>query len=132
MKCTLSRIVVGTIMALSMASHPALADTMAGCYVDSPALDTARPNFCEGVGTSRTGTAVFEVMGIDQSTGRYTIQYLDGTCASVFYTRNEGWVCFRSVGNRHSITQRVSVTDTSTGVTQIPSATASYEYEDRR
>jgi hypothetical protein len=104
-----------------------LSSAAAGCYVDTPAWDVATADSCEAFSSASSTTAVFSVLGLDQSSGRYTIQYLDNTCASIFYTTNEGLVCTRPIGSYQSISQRVQVTDTVTGQSRIMSATAYYE-----
>jgi hypothetical protein len=104
-----------------------LSSAEAGCYVDTPAWDVATPGFCEGYSSASQTTAVFSVLGIDQSSGRYLIQYLDNTCSSVFYTVNEGWVCTRTIRPYRLVSQRVQVTDTATGQSVILRATAYYE-----
>jgi hypothetical protein len=103
-----------------------LSTAAAGCYVDTPAWDVATPNWCESTSGASKTTVVFSVLGIDQSSGRYTIQYLDNTCASIHYTVSEGLVCSRPIRHFQYVTQRVQVTDTTTGQSRIMSATASY------
>ncbi|EAU69965.1 hypothetical protein [Stigmatella aurantiaca] len=104
-----------------------LFSAVAGCYVDTPAWDVATPGQCEAISNASQTTAVFSVLGIDQSSGRYAIQYLDNTCASIFYTVNEGLVCTRTIRAYQFVSQRVQITDTVTGQSYIQSATAHYE-----
>jgi hypothetical protein len=132
---------VTIIAAAMMFSRPSLAEEQiqvpmqpmslstaaAGCYVDTPAWDVATPNWCETISSATRTTAVFSVLGLDQSSGHYIVQYLDNTCASIFYTVNEGLVCTRSIRPYQYVTQRVQVTDTVTGQSRIMSATARYE-----
>jgi hypothetical protein len=138
MKSLLTGVVIAAVMTFSQASQAEvksqdpmqpldLSSAAAGCYVDTPAWDVATPDWCEGISTASTTTAVFSVLGLDQSSGRYTIQYLDNTCANIFYTLNEGLVCTRPIRRYQQISQRVQVTDTVTGQSRIMSATAYYE-----
>lgn len=138
----MKRMLTGTMTAaVMMFSRPSLAGEQsqglmqlmdlstaaAGCYVDTPAWDVATPSWCETVSSASKTTAVFSVLGIDQSSGRYSVQYLDNTCTSIFYTVNEGLVCTRPIRPHQYVTQRVQVTDTVTGQSRIMSATAYYE-----
>lgn len=137
----MKRMLTGTmIAAVMMFSHPSraeeqsqgpmqpmdLSSAAAGCYVDTPAWDVATPDWCETISSASQTTVVFSVLGIDQSSGRYTIQYLDNTCASINHTVSEGWICLRPIRPYQYVTQRVQVTDTATGQSRIMSATAYY------
>ncbi|WP_163989875.1 hypothetical protein [Pyxidicoccus caerfyrddinensis] len=44
-----------------------------------------------------SGTAVFGVLGLDQTSGRYNVIWLDGTCDSTYYTVQEGSICIRDI-----------------------------------
>lgn len=100
----------------------------AGCYVDTPAFDVATPDSCFATLNRSSTVAIFSVLGLDQSSGRYSIQYLNNTCETVSYTTSEGWVCKRTIYPYSDITQWVQVTDTQTGASATFSATARYEY----
>ncbi len=127
MRLSLAGVAATVALTLSPVAHADLSSAQAGCYIDTPAFDVLRPNSCFTVGRTRT-TALFGVLGLDQSGGRYTVQYLDGTCTSIFYTTQEGWVCSRPISVWQTITQRVRVIDNQTGfVSPILSATATYE-----
>ncbi len=105
-----------------------LESARAACYIDTSAWDVATPYYCSAiVWWQPKATAVFSVVGIDQSAGRYQITYLDNKCARVWYTTQEGWVCSRSIGPFRDYPQRVQVTDLQTGQSVILSATANYE-----
>ncbi|NMO19659.1 hypothetical protein HPC49_19795 [Pyxidicoccus fallax] len=75
----------------------------------------------------RSGRAVFVVMGLDQTGGRYTVQWLDGTCNYIGYSVQEGSYCTRNI--YWGVTQqRVQVIDNWTGAVS-PILTAYAEYE---
>lgn len=103
-----------------------VSSAQAACYVDSSAFDQLQAEGCFGMGPF-SGTAVFGVVGLDQSGGRYNVTWLDGTCNWIGYTVQEGSICVRSI-YWGVTTQRVQVIDTWTGtVSPILYATAEYE-----
>jgi len=110
----------------SAAQGLSVSGAQAGCYVDTSGFDVLSAGSCFGMGP-RSGQAVFGVLGIDQSGGRYTVQWLDGTCSYIGYSAQEGSYCVRNI-SWGMTTQRVRVIDTWTGiVSPILSATAEYE-----
>jgi len=55
-----------------------LESARAACYSDTTAWDVATPDYCSAiVWWQSKATAVFSVVGIDQSSGRYQLTYLD-------------------------------------------------------
>ncbi len=105
-----------------------LESARAACYIDTTAWDVATPDYCSAiVWWQPKATAVFSVVGIDQSSGRYQLTYLDNKCSRVWYTTQEGWLCSRSIGPFRDHLQRVQVTDLQTGQSVILSAIANYE-----
>lgn len=112
----------------SIQSSSNLNDATAACYIDTPAWDEATANRC-GTSTyaiSGDSTAVFSVIGINQSSGQFSVQYLDNTCDSVMNTSQEGKVCLRAIGPGEKIKQRVKVTDNYSGQSVTLYATATY------
>ncbi|WP_251359312.1 hypothetical protein [Kangiella sp. TOML190] len=97
------------------------------CYIDTPRFDRLRPNKCYGI-TSPGGQSIatFGVLGLDQSSGQFTVQYLGGTCDTILYTTQEGLVCNRVIYAGQNLTQRAKVTDNTTGQSKTVTATAIY------
>ncbi|MBN8226738.1 hypothetical protein JYK02_04365 [Corallococcus macrosporus] len=103
-------------------------DAVAACYVDTPAWEYLQPGSCFSMGSAYTTQVVFGVQGIDQSGGRYVVQFLDGTCQSTGYTLDEGNICLRTISRYQTLSQRVQVYDTWTGQwSGVLTAYASYE-----
>ncbi|RKG67641.1 hypothetical protein D7V80_15340 [Corallococcus sp. CA054B] len=103
-------------------------DAVAACYVDTFAWDVLSGGSCFAMGSPFATTVVFGVLGIDQSGGRYVVQFLDGTCESNGYTLDEGNICLRTIGRNQTVSQRVQVYDTWTAEwSGILTAYASYE-----
>ncbi|MBD3667923.1 MAG: hypothetical protein HUJ16_08190 [Kangiella sp.] len=112
----------------SVQSSSNLGDAAAACYIDTPAWDEATANRC-GTSTlaiSGDSTAVFSVIGINQSSGQFSIQYLDNTCDSIMNTSQEGKVCLRAISPGEKLKQRVQVTDNNTGQSVVLYALANY------
>ncbi|NOK16557.1 hypothetical protein [Corallococcus carmarthensis] len=104
-------------------------DAVPACYVDTPAWDYLSAGSCMALGTDGWRYVTFGVLGIDQSGGRYVIQFLDGTCSSPGYSSDEGYTCLQTVYLNQMVTQRMQVYDTWTGQwSGILTAYASYEY----
>ncbi|WP_375760781.1 hypothetical protein [Corallococcus exercitus] len=103
-------------------------DAVAACYVDTSAWEVLMPGSCFSMASPYTTQVVFGVQGIDQSGGRYVVQFLDGTCESTGYTLDEGNICLRTIRHYQTLSQRVQVYDTWTGQwSGILTAEASYE-----
>lgn len=104
------------------------ADAVAACYVDTPAWDYLSAGSCMAMGSDSWRYVTFGVLGIDQSGGRYVIQFLDGTCFAAGYSSDEGYTCLQTVSHYQTVTQRMQVYDTWTGQwSGILTAYASYE-----
>jgi hypothetical protein len=117
---------VAAVLSAPAAFAQSVSSAEAGCYVDTSAFDSLSAGGCFGMG-SWSGTAVFGVLGLDQTGGRYNVIWLDGTCNYIGYSVQEGSYCRRNI-SWGTTTQRVQVVDTWTGtVSPILYATAEYE-----
>lgn len=113
----------------SVQSASNLGDATGACYLDTTGWDTPSANRCFGSNFSVGGgstTVVFSVLGINQSSGQFGVQYLDGTCDTVMNTVQEGKVCLRTINPGQKLKQRVRVTDNYTGESVILHTSANY------
>ncbi|HEY9031261.1 MAG TPA: hypothetical protein VIM93_07860 [Kangiella sp.] len=112
----------------SVQSSSNLGDAAAACYIDTTGWDEARADRCFGSTFTINGdsTAVFSVIGVNQSSSQFNVEYLDNTCDSIMNTTQEGKVCLRAIGPGQKLTQRVRVTDNYTGQSVVLDAVANY------
>lgn len=112
----------------SVQSASNLNDATAACYIDTPAWDVPSENRCftSNFAVSGSSVAIFSVLGVNQTSGQFTVQYLDGTCDSIINTVQEGKVCQRSINSGQKLKQRVRVTDNYSGQSVVLHASASY------
>ncbi|MBN9683675.1 MULTISPECIES: hypothetical protein [unclassified Corallococcus] len=103
-------------------------DAVAACYVDTFAWDYLSAGSCGALGSDSWRYVTFGVLGIDQSGGRYVIQFLDGTCSYAGYSPDEGYTCLQTISHYQTVSQRMQVYDTWTDQwSGILTAYASYE-----
>lgn len=115
-------------MSLSPMAQANVSSAMPACYVDTWAWDYLSAYGCAASASPYSTIATFGVLGIDQSGGRYVIEFLDGTCEQEGPGGTDGYICNRTISHGQSISQRMRVYDTWTSQwSGILTAHASYD-----
>ncbi|NTX01716.1 MULTISPECIES: hypothetical protein [unclassified Myxococcus] len=107
-----------------------VSSAMPACFVDTPNWDYLSAYACSASGSAYSTIVSWGVLGIDQTGGRYTIQFLD-SCYGHGYYQDTGYSCMTVINKYDTLTQRIRVYDNLTGQWSATlTATASYYGDD--
>ena len=127
MRRLLPGVAVAVAMSLSSTAQADVLSAMPACYVDTWGWDYLTAYGCTANASPSTTIVTFGVLGIDQSGGRYIIEFLDGTCDQVGNGGHDGYICNRIIYHGQTFSQRMRVYDTWTNQwSSILPASASY------
>ncbi|MCP3170220.1 hypothetical protein [Myxococcus qinghaiensis] len=91
-----------------------VSNAMPACYVDTWNWDYLSAYACSAYGSDPTSIVTWGVLGLDQTTDRYIIQFLD-PCYAHGYSPAEGWSCLSVIAKYQTLSQRIRVYDNWTG-----------------